>query len=45
VSIQTVMWTALPNGLTVAGDRLRLSVLARVPNRRNRKGIPESAES
>lgn len=25
---QTVIWTALPNGLTAAGDRLRLSVYA-----------------
>jgi len=27
MSIQTIMWTALPNGLSVAGDRLQLSVL------------------
>jgi hypothetical protein len=27
MSIQNTMWTALPNGLTPAGDRLRLSVL------------------
>jgi hypothetical protein len=27
VSIQNIMWTPLPNGLTPAGDRLRLSVL------------------
>jgi hypothetical protein len=27
MSTQNIMWTALPNGLTPAGDRLRLSVL------------------
>ena len=27
MSVQTIMWTALPNGLGAAGDRLRLSVL------------------
>jgi hypothetical protein len=27
MSMQNIMWTALPNGLTAAGDRLRLSVL------------------
>jgi hypothetical protein len=27
MSIQNIMWTALPNGLNAAGDRLRLSVL------------------
>jgi len=27
MSTQNIMWTALPNGLTAAGDRLRLSVL------------------
>jgi hypothetical protein len=27
MSIQNIMWTALPNGLTAAHDRLRLSVL------------------
>ena len=27
MSVQTIMWTALPNGLSAAGDRLRLSVL------------------
>ena len=27
MGIQNIMWTALPNGLTPAGDRLRLSVL------------------
>ena len=27
MSTQNIMWTSLPNGLTVAGDKLRLSVL------------------
>src|SRR5260370_4179024 len=27
MSIQNIMWTALPNGLDPAGDRLKLSVL------------------
>jgi hypothetical protein len=27
MSTQNVMWTALPNGFTAAGNRLRLSVL------------------
>ena len=27
MSIRNIMWTALPNGLTKAGDRLQLSVL------------------
>ena len=27
MSTQNIMWTALPNGLTSAGDKLRLSVL------------------
>src|SRR5262249_20577614 len=27
MSIQNIMWTALPNGLNAAGDRLRVSVL------------------
>src|SRR5258708_4934856 len=27
MSTRSIMWTALPNGLTPAGDRLRLSIL------------------